>query len=74
MSEVALLSTVALLEDLPEKSLQRGQVGTIVEVLTPGVYEVEFSDNTGSSPCFCRNQREQATAPPPRVDSPRGLN
>jgi hypothetical protein len=49
MSEVALLSTVALLEDLPEKSLQRGQVGTIVEVLTPGVYEVEFSDDSGRS-------------------------
>lgn len=49
MSEVALLSTVALLEDLPEKALQRGQVGTVVEVLAPSVYEVEFSDDSGRS-------------------------
>lgn len=47
MSELALLSIVALLEDLPEESLRRGQVGTIVEVLAPGVYEVEFSDDSG---------------------------
>jgi hypothetical protein len=49
MSEPALLSTVALLEDLPEKSLQRGQVGTVVEILAPGVYEVEFSDDSGQT-------------------------
>lgn len=49
MSEVALLSTVALLENLPEKALGRGQVGTVVEVLAPGVYEVEFSDDSGRS-------------------------
>lgn len=49
MSEVAVLSTVALLEDLPEKLLRRGQVGTVVEVLAPGVYEVEFSYSSGRS-------------------------
>lgn len=49
MSEIELLSTVALLEDLPEKALQRGQVGTAVELLAPGVYEVEFSDESGRS-------------------------
>jgi hypothetical protein len=47
MPELPLLSTVALLEDIPEESLRRGQVGTIVEVLAPGVYEVEFSDDSG---------------------------
>jgi hypothetical protein len=47
MPEIALLSVVALLEDLPEKGLLRGQVGTIVESLAPGVYEVEFSDDSG---------------------------
>jgi hypothetical protein len=47
MFELDLLSTVALLEDVPEKGLRRGQVGTVVEVLSPGVYEVEFSDDTG---------------------------
>lgn len=42
-----LLDTVAFIEDLPEKGLRRGQVGTIVEDLAPGVFEVEFSDNNG---------------------------
>jgi hypothetical protein len=45
--ELNLLDVVALLEDLPEKKLKRGQVGTVVERLTPTVYEVEFSDNQG---------------------------
>lgn len=45
--ELQLLATVALVEDLPGKELRRGQVGTIVEVLAPGVYEVDFSDNQG---------------------------
>ena len=42
-----LLDVVALVEDLPELSLYRGQVGTIVEEYEPGVFEVEFSDTTG---------------------------
>jgi hypothetical protein len=42
-----LLSVVALLEDLPEKGLTRGQVGTVVETWAPGVFEVEFSDDDG---------------------------
>ena len=44
-----LLDVVALLEDLPEINLYRGQVGTIVEEYEPGVFEVEFSDNTGKA-------------------------
>lgn len=44
---ITLLDTVALLDDLPERGLDRGQVGTVVELLTPGVFEVEFSDNDG---------------------------
>ena len=48
MSEtIKLLDVVALTEDVPDQKLRRGQVGTIVEVLRPGVYEVEFSDNQG---------------------------
>jgi Domain of unknown function (DUF4926) len=39
-----LLDVVALLEDLPELSLVRGQVGTIVEEYEPDVFEIEFSD------------------------------
>lgn len=42
-----LLDVVALLEDCPAQELVRGQVGTIVEVYKPGVFEVEFSDTQG---------------------------
>jgi hypothetical protein len=44
---VNVLDVVALTEDLPERSLYRGQVGTVVESLAPDVFEVEFSDNEG---------------------------
>jgi Domain of unknown function (DUF4926) len=47
MTGFDLLSVVALLEDIPAKGLLRGQVGTIVETMAPGVYEVEFSDDAG---------------------------
>jgi hypothetical protein len=42
-----MLDTVALLEDMPEHDLWRGEVGTVVEALASGVVEVEFSDNSG---------------------------
>jgi len=42
-----MLDVVALTEDLRDHRLSRGQVGTIVEFLAPGVFEVEFSDNDG---------------------------
>jgi hypothetical protein len=44
---VKLLDTVAVLEDKPDKGLVSGQVGTIVEVLAPDVFEVEFLDSQG---------------------------
>ena len=47
MKELELLSVVALLEDPAGESVRRGQVGTIVERLAPGVYEVEFNDDEG---------------------------
>jgi len=46
-NKVKLLDVVALTEDLPEQKLERGQVGTVVEILAPDVYEVEFTDNDG---------------------------
>ena len=46
-SAIQLLDIVALTEDLPERGLRRGQVGTVVEALAPDVFEVEFSDNQG---------------------------
>jgi len=47
MGEMELLAEVAVLEDMPEKGLVRGQVGTIVELLAPSVAEVEFVDDQG---------------------------
>jgi hypothetical protein len=44
-----LLAAVALLQDLPANGLVRGQVGTVVEFLAPGVFEVEFSDDSGQT-------------------------
>ncbi len=44
---VKLLDVVALTEDLTERGLLRGQLGTIVELLAPDVFEVEFVDNDG---------------------------
>jgi hypothetical protein len=41
-----LLDVVALIDD-PEKGQRRGQVGTIVELLAVGVFEVEFCDLEG---------------------------
>jgi hypothetical protein len=49
MVEIELLSVVALLEDIPDSYLLRGQVGTVVETLALGVFEVEFSDNNGQT-------------------------
>jgi len=47
MPGLELLSVVALLEDAPQYGLVRGQVGTVVELLSPSVVEVEFSDDQG---------------------------
>ena len=46
--EPRLLDVVALLADVPEHRLVRGQVGTVVEILD-GAYEVEFCDDEGKT-------------------------
>lgn len=46
---IKLLETVALLEDIPPRKLRAGEVGTVVEVLDEGVYEVEFCDEDGQT-------------------------
>lgn len=48
-SAIKLLDTVALINDLSERKLQRGEVGTVVEILAPDVFEVEFSDEDGQT-------------------------
>ena len=47
--KIKLLDVVALNVSLPEYNLLVGQVGTIVELLAPDVYEVEFSDDNGQT-------------------------
>jgi hypothetical protein len=47
IAEIRVLDVVALTEDIPDRGLLRGQVGTVVEALGPGVFEVEFVDNEG---------------------------
>ena len=47
-----LFDTIALTSDLPEHPLSRGQVGTVVEQLAPGVFEVEFADLNGEAYAF----------------------
>jgi len=44
---IEVLDVVALTDNLPERGLVCGQVGTIVETLAPDVVEVEFCDNNG---------------------------
>ena len=56
-----LLDVVALVEDLPERNLRRGQVGTIVESLGPGVFEVEFGDGRGRTHALVALSAHQLT-------------
>jgi len=49
MSGIEMLAVVALVKDLPDEGLVRGQVGTVVESWAPDVYEVEFSDGNGKA-------------------------
>jgi len=46
-ANIRLLDAVAITVDVPEKSLLRGQVGTVVEIYPDGQYEVEFADEEG---------------------------
>ena len=59
MADIEMLSVVAMLQDLPEHGLVRGQVGTIVETLAPGVYEVEFCDENGRTYAMASLKAEQ---------------
>jgi len=49
MSKLELLSVVAPLRDSPKYGLVRGQMGTVVELLSATVAEVEFSDDDGNT-------------------------
>jgi hypothetical protein len=47
--EIKLLDVVALLKEKPPHKLSIGQVGTIVEILDKGVFEVEFTNKSGET-------------------------
>jgi membrane protein implicated in regulation of membrane protease activity len=57
--EFRLHDVVALTEDVPEHGLLRGQVGTIVELLSDGHFEVEFSDDSGRAYALAPLARRQ---------------
>jgi Domain of unknown function (DUF4926) len=59
MADIEMHSVVALLEDLHEEGLVRGQVGTVVETWAPDVYEVEFSDENGRTYAMVALKTEQ---------------
>jgi hypothetical protein len=44
-TKVKLLDVVALTQELPEKDLRLGQVGTVVEVLAPDVLAPDGLEN-----------------------------
>jgi len=56
---IEIHSVVALLEDLPGQGLIRGQVGTVVELWAPGVYEVEFAGDNGQTYAMVALKAEQ---------------
>lgn len=53
------MDVVALLEDLPERGLVAGQVGTLVEKLSEDAFEVEFSDDDGRTYAILPLRTEQ---------------
>lgn len=44
---IALLEVVAVTVGIPERGIERGQVGTVVDILDADRYAVEFSDDEG---------------------------
>ena len=44
-----LLDTVALTRDIPESGLQQGDLGAIVDVPSPDMFEVEFVVASGKT-------------------------
>jgi hypothetical protein len=56
---IRLLDTVALRENLPSRKLKAGEVGTVVEILDDGVYEVEFCDEAGQTYAECALRADQ---------------
>lgn len=52
MDGIKLNDIVALVREMPEKGLRKGQVGTVVDIWEPRVFEVEFADKEGKAIAF----------------------
>jgi hypothetical protein len=62
MTLTPLLAPVALLVDIPDEGLTRGEMGTVVEHLTDGVEQavlVEFADQSGQTYAMVSVKPEQ---------------
>lgn len=59
MDKIKILDPVAVVEDMPEHGLRRGEVGTVVDVWKDGALEVEFSDTSGESYAFIALQSDK---------------
>ena len=56
---VKLLDVVALLVDKPAEGLVSGHVGTVIEVFSPEVFEVEFLDAEGRTFALTELKRDE---------------
>ena len=56
---IHILDAVTLTQDLPQKGLGRGQVGTVVEQLGPDAFEVEFAGMNGETYALLPLRAEQ---------------
>ena len=71
-SAIPMLTTVALVMDLPGEGLTRGQIGTIVEHLESGGEEaelVEFADGNGETYAIVPVRREHLLALHRRIEA-----
>ena len=59
MNEIKVLDVVAVIEEVPDHGLRRGEVGTVVEQWRDGAYEVEFSDDSGEAYAFAALRADQ---------------
>jgi Domain of unknown function (DUF4926) len=57
--QIQELDVVAVLADIPDENLVRGQVGTVVDLPGNGTALVEFSDGNGEGYAFVRISEAQ---------------
>ena len=73
VNAIRLLDVVAPTADLPDHGLLRGQVGTVVEIPSPGVFEIEFSDDESHTYFQAFFVKNQAVVIPEKYFHPRHL-